>query len=189
MIKTKLFMLAVLCSFFAMQANGQGKFGFKAGANLATIGGDARNADSKLGLHAGMTVRTPINDQWATQFDVVYSVQGDQSSLSSDIRSNYNYLNVPFVFKFYPEAGFNVQAGVQAGILVAANTNLFGTKRDIRNDLSTFDFGIPVGLGYDFDQGFGLDFRYFLGLTNTNPNASSSFPNRVLQFSITYILN
>jgi len=63
---------------------------------------------------------------------------------------------------FYGEIGF------QPGLLLSAKDNYEGGSDDWSDYFKTFDLGIPLGVGYDFPNNFGIGFRVTPGVLNIN---------------------
>jgi hypothetical protein len=185
-----LFILAVLARpSFAQETS----FGLKGGLNISSLGGNnSQVASAKVGFHAGAYVSTPLSDQVSFQPELLYSQQGFRvtsaySSNGDPFNINYNYLNLPLIFKIYPNEGFNIQLGPQVGYLInvietnGSSGSLSGGKK--------FDFGIDAGLGYELESGLNFSARYNLGLSNTPQNSNNlalNSANRVFQLSLGY---
>jgi hypothetical protein len=167
------------------------RFGVKAGANFATLTGDAvaDDVEMKAGFHAGGLVEFKFTEMLSLQPEVLFSLQGAKTSDRDDdglgnierteSKVNLSYINVPIMLKFYPVKGFFIQAGPQVGFLVSAKSkdettftdpgNLVttqSTETDIKDDLKTVDVSFNAGLGYDFTDNIFVDARYSFGLTN-----------------------
>ena len=70
-----------------------------------------------------------------------------------------DYINIPVMANFYVAKGFALKIGVQPGILVNDNIN---------GDCKSFNFSIPVGLSYEFNNGITLDLRGGYSLTRVD---------------------
>ena len=125
-----------------------------------------------------------------------------------------DYINLPLLANFYVYKGLALKAGVQFGFLVndkvtytsEMHTRLqqgngiiwldqseaslgkydgktVGSKTDV---CKSFDFGIPVGLSYEY-KNITLDARYYFGLTDMDDtfNAEASH-NRCLSITLGY---
>lgn len=167
------------------------RFGVKAGANFASLTGDAIADDVKMkaGAHVGGLVEFKFTDKISLQPELLYSMQGAKTTDRFDdglgniertkSKVNLSYINVPVMLKIYPVNGFFIQAGPQIGFLVGAKskdettftdpgnlTRIESTEVDIKDDLKTVDVSFNAGLGYDFTENFFVDARYSFGLTN-----------------------
>ena len=92
---------------------------------------------------------------------------------------------------------FNVHAGIQLGFLLSAKstfTDFNGDKQksDMKDSFKGFDFGIPVGVGYEFwDRKMGVTARYIIPITNIAKSPDPDFPaevrkNSVIQLSFNF---
>lgn len=127
------------------------------------------------------------------------------ASETTKYKAKVDYINLPLLANFYVGRGFAIKAGVQMGILVndkwtysyANDFNfIIGEPYHIpgqddgihKNGKMTdfgksIDFGIPVGLSYEYHD-FIVDARYYFGLTKIDsPNFGS---NRCLSITLGY---
>ncbi|MBD0403156.1 porin family protein [Flammeovirga sp. EKP202] len=180
-LKMLLFVTMLYCgqaNLFA-QSN-EVKGGVKGGLNVSNIGGDSEGTKSKMGIHVGGFVQFRASNSLCIQPELVYSMQG--ASLGDGVNVKYNYINVPVIFKLYPEShGFNFQAGPQLGILGGAKVSDGSDSIDVSDQVEGIDFALAVGLGYDFN-GMTLDARYNIGLSSTSD--AGSYPNNVFQLGL-----
>nr|WP_297307497.1 porin family protein [uncultured Flavobacterium sp.] len=101
-----------------------------------------------------------------------------------------HYLNVPVLFKYYVKDQFSIEIGPQIGFLMGAKGTYdlyeFNEAREFiidhgsileeelykygyrdnnyKNFYDTLDYGLAVGISYNFDNGFFISGRYYLGL-------------------------
>ncbi|TYP75201.1 outer membrane protein with beta-barrel domain [Aquimarina intermedia] len=179
------------------------RFGAKAGLNIASITGDFTDElSSKIGFTLGGVVEIPVSDKFAFQPEVLFSTQGakyedSDVGFSDESTVKLSYINIPMMAKFYVAEGLSLQAGPQLGILVSAKDEGEYTEQnvtveydtDIKDDLSTVDFGLNFGLGYQLEGGLFFDGRYNLGLSNINDYEGSDNVNQknsVIQFAVGY---
>jgi len=78
------------------------------------------------------------------------------------------YLNFPLTARYPFGSGFYGEAGLQPGILLSAKNKWDGVSEKARDEHKTFDLGIPLGVGYDFPNNFGVGLRVTPGLLNIN---------------------
>ncbi|MDD4492681.1 MAG: porin family protein, partial [Bacteroidales bacterium] len=94
-------------------------FGVKAGVNLSNVydsQGEQFNADSKLGLAAGVFVALPLGKYFGIQPEILFSQKGYKGSgslLGSDYSFSYtsNYIDVPLLLAFKPISLITIVAG------------------------------------------------------------------------------
>jgi hypothetical protein len=158
------------------------QFGMKGGLNISNLGGDSQGVSSKTSFHVGLFVLAPLSEKVKIMPELVYSSQG-ASVNSSSLRVNYNYLNIPVMFNFYPTEKFFLQAGPQLGILTSAELTDGTNSQNIKSQLKETDFSLGLGLGADLPKVI-LNARYNLGLSSTSKATSGSFPNGVFQISV-----
>lgn len=104
-------------------------FGVKAGANLSNVydsQGEQFNADSKLGLAAGVFVALPLGKYFGIQPEILFSQKGYKGSgsiLGSDYSFSYtsNYIDVPLLLAFKPISLITIVAGPQYSFLIKDN--------------------------------------------------------------------
>jgi hypothetical protein len=104
-------------------------FGVKAGVNLSNVydsQGEQFNADSKLGLAAGIFVALPLGKYFGIQPEILFSQKGYKGSgsiLGSDYSFSYtsNYIDVPLLLAFKPISLITIVAGPQYSFLIKDN--------------------------------------------------------------------
>jgi hypothetical protein len=103
---------------------------------------------------------------------------------------NLIYANAPLVLRYQHESGFFAEAGIQPGLLLSAKDQYSdGTTLDLMEDMKKFDFSIPVGIGYEFKNNFGVGLRLIPGLTNTGKGSDDKDRNFVVALRGTYTFN
>ncbi|EKD30784.1 MAG: hypothetical protein ACD_77C00477G0052 [uncultured bacterium] len=104
-------------------------FGLKAGINISNVydsQGEQFNADSKIGLAAGVFVALPLGKYFGVQPEILFSQKGYQGS-GSLLGSNYsysytsNYIDVPLLFAIKPISMITILVGPQYSFLVKDN--------------------------------------------------------------------
>ncbi len=163
----KMMMIAAMM-IAAVSANAQNEVGQitlmpKAGINISKITGDG-DSKSKVGLVAGVEAEYGIAENFGLQFGVLYSMEGAKND---DVKLNMDYINIPILAQYYVVKGLAVKAGIQPAFNVRGKWSLDGESgklKDIGLEPKTFNFSIPVGLSYEY-QNFVLDARYNIGVT------------------------
>jgi hypothetical protein len=175
----KMIIIPVLI-IFSFHANSQEiAFGLKGGVNLSSLSIDDPDAsyDSRTGFHAGLFLRNKF-DKVAIQPELLLFTQNGaiKSSVLGTAQESFTYLSIPFLFKFYPVLGLNLQAGPQFGFLLDGerkfDNGLFDGKEDIKDHYKSSDIAVSFGAGYDFTFGLGIDVRYNLGIKDINDAAN-----------------
>ena len=171
------------------------QFGVKGGVNLADVKTDLYpNHDSRLDFHAGVLGHIHLSRHVALQPEVVYSRQGFEQMISSnlDLNMKLDYINIPVLFQ-YMNRGFRIETGPQVGFLVNAKGELSNGEIDDLNDfIKPIDFSWDFGLSYLSAIGLGISGRYNLGVSNINDKITlagvnnTEMNNRVWQFGLFY---
>lgn len=176
------------------------KFGAKAGVNFANLtGDDAGDAEMFFGFNAGMFVEIPLTDKLALQPEVLYSAQGSKSEGPLDIEGDIydvkatmkiNYINVPVMLKYKVAEKFSLEGGPYVGFLTSAKMKVevagFGSAtEDIKEMVKSTDFGVALGMNYDFSDVVFANLRYQAGLTQIGDSgAGDDIKNSVFQLGL-----
>ena len=152
-----------------------------------------------VGATIGAEAEYQINDRFSVAAGVGYIMQGKQwddykvpGVEVKDLKMDLGYINVPIVANYYIFKGLAVKAGVQFAFMTNAKmkaTEIEGkveTKEslDIKDNCKTFDFSIPVGVSYEFDNHIVIDARYNIGVTKVLDGATNH--NSVLLATVGY---
>lgn len=174
-------------------------FGVKVGLNIANLNGYQDTfVDSKpvVGVNAGVFIEVPLSENFAFQPEVLFSMQGGDYNMSENFGEKtsikLNYVNVPMMFK-YKQKGLNIEFGPQLGVMLSGKINVeqtqvlangntltetekynMLTKENHSKKLgSRYDFGVNMGLSYDFTRNFFAGVRYNWGFTSIFKKNSS----------------
>lgn len=165
---TAAFAATMLFSGYAQK--GSAFFGPKVGMNIAFMT-NSDNADARVGVQAGLQGQYFVTDKFALGAEVLYSQQGAKEKAEPiSATMKLDYINIPLLAKFYPiNNGFNVYAGPQFGFCVNSKAKGKGygvtAEVDMSDYTKVFDFGIAMGVGYDFKFGLTTDVRWTPGIT------------------------
>ena len=159
------------------------------------------NEDYKtsVGFNAGGFVEIKLSDKFALQPEVLFSMEGAKLtsssndgvgfSSSSSSKIHLDYINVPVMLKFYPIHKLFVEAGPQVGFLVSAKskdkssdtetdfdgvvtTTSTSQTTDVKGFYKSIDFGVNVGVGYEFTDMIYANLRYNIGLSDISKNGN-----------------
>lgn len=205
MIMKKLITIFTLALLFVSVSFAQDiKFGIKGGWNYANLDGDLAglvnlSGDYVSGFHAGAFSTIGLNQNFAIQPELLFNQFGTQQAVpgvngNADI--TLSYLSVPVLLKYYPVAGLALKAGPQLNFLVDDNIGVsvgdINAQTDLLNDVvnmyNTTDFGIQVGVDYEFAFGLTLGTSYYHGLSNVADVPLVDVGNRVVQVSVGWVL-
>ena len=194
----KFFIVASLMMFsvcvFAQHEVGSLTIQPKVGLNIANFT-NTDGADARIGLAAGAELEYQITDMFSLSAGALYSMQGAKESetiegYKAKMTAKTDYINIPILANIYVAKGFAVKLGIQpafnvnSGYKVSVNdTNVSGSLSDMDIDIKTFDFAIPVGLSYEYNN-FVIDGRYNFGITKMVDGDDSK--HSVFQFTIGY---
>lgn len=187
MKKTIIFAATVLFMFSAKAQSTH--FGIKAGLNASSLNSSPSNSDmqTKIGFNAGFLAHIhTASELWAIQPEVYYSSEGAKSKSNSDNKVELGYINVPVLVQYMFGNGFRIEAGPQVGFLMNAKGKQGGTSTDIKGDMKSAVFSIPVGVGYLTSSGLGFDARYNFGISNINKSDAAKVHSNVFQFDVFY---
>lgn len=203
-------LFSILCTI-PIQAQ-QYFYGPKIGGNLSHFmyEGDNTNLfDTKkmmLASHIGAFVEVEVNDVFAVQTELLYSIKGVRFALDTEDDFEaayiYKYLSLPVLAKYYVTQRVNLQLGPQFAYLLSArnvekskvfSSNLGNEKAsiNIRETMKVYDIGVVAGVGYVTKYGFYLAARYNLGLANIHknePDVSNVLKNGSIQLSVGFSL-
>lgn len=87
----------------------------------------------------------------------------------SDGEVSLYYVKIPILYHFKSNGGLYLEGGIQPGILIGAKKKVEDSNDSgARDAFKTFEFGIPTGIGYWFNDKFSIGARADFGLTNMN---------------------
>ncbi len=148
-------------------------------ANLAGVNsritGDSDSWTSAFGVQGGVEAHIPFNctfplTAWAG-FNVSMQGAGWEEDWGEGLIKGTTrlwYLNFPLLGRYQFGQNFYGEFGIQPGVLLSAKDNYDGGSEDWGDYIKTFDLGIPLGVGYEFPNNFGLGLRVTPGVLNIN---------------------
>lgn len=192
-IASALMLFAASTATFAQHEVGSFTLQPKVGVNIASLT-KSDGADPRIGLAAGVEGEYQATDIFSLSAGVIYSQQGnkyDKTVLGQNVKytNKLDYINIPIMANVYVVKGLAVKLGVQPAFNVnskfstVANVAGTETKKSVDTDVKSFDFSIPVGLSYEYNN-VVLDARYNWGLTKIADGSDSK--NSVFQITLGY---
>ena len=190
--------LLLLC-LVAIPARAQWSVGGKAGINWSTVRYPKNILNDKasfiVGSQAGAVITYTCNTYFDLQLELLYATHGykDKTLIFNDERGDtmykgysyrIHYIDIPLLVKFFPIAGFNIQAGPQLGIGCTATDSWKGVEAF--QQPAGAELGVVVGLGYEFNSGLFVDARYTWGLTHSIRDVESAYEGRHIGISLGY---
>jgi len=144
-----------------------------------------------IGLQVGAIVPVAnINDMLSFRAEANLSMQGakwEEYSLSG--RTNLLYINIPLVIRYQTESGFFGEAGLQPGLLISAKDKYEDITESYMDHMNALDISIPLGVGYEFKNNFGIGFRVIPGINDITKDEDDTDRNLVFALRGTYKLN
>lgn len=191
------FALAVCISLFSA-AKAQVSLGVKAGGALTALPGGFYDK-SKLGIYGGAAAGVTLKKSISLQAELYYSQQGGKMKVTytdenggepgeGNLAYRLNYINLPVLIQYHLPNKLFVETGLQAGLLLTAKVKGKGGSTDLKDDYKSFDLSLPMGIGYPFENGLGINMRYNLGLTNVLKTNFRRPHNSVIQLGLFYNL-
>ncbi|MEP6712484.1 MAG: porin family protein [Ferruginibacter sp.] len=166
------------------------------GADAATLTGNSPDFSNVFGVQTGIQIPVAkLSDNVGLGLGAIYSMQGGKYKSyeyipggdygNSSATSRLNYLNFPVLARYQKQRqGFFAEAGVQPGVLLSAKNK----GENIKDNLKKFDVGIPIGVGYQFKNKFGVGLRFTPGLLNINKDEQYKTRNMVTSLRASYAL-
>jgi hypothetical protein len=169
----------------------QVQFGVKAGyshVNLIYSGSAINDLRARSDFNGGIFASIPLFNEFYLQPELMYSGQGSGFTDSIPTEANYDYLNLPVLFKYQHASGLFAETGPQIGFLLSAKLSSEGHAIDTKTYTQSTDFSWAFGIGYKISKlNLGLDARYNLGLTNTiKASNAGTAKNSVFQLDLFY---
>lgn len=178
-------MLASVASY-AQQAVGTFTLQPKIGMNVASLT-KCDGCDPRIGLAAGVEAEYQATDIFSVSAGLIYSMQGNKAKAEGVTQTTkLDYINIPILANVYVTKGLAVKLGVQPAFNVSDKVKLSGGKASVEAEdvvAESFDFSIPVGLSYEFNN-VVIDARYNFGVTNIAEGGDAK--NSVFQFTLGY---
>lgn len=143
-----------------------------------------------IGLQVGAIVPVAnINEMISFRAEANLSMQGarwEEPGLSG--RTNLLYINLPLVIRYQTESGFFGEAGLQPGLLLSAKDKYEGTTESYMDHMNALDLSIPLGVGFEFKNNFGVGFRIIPGISDITKDKDYADRNLVFALRGTYKL-
>lgn len=183
-------MLASVASY-AQQAVGTFTLQPKIGMNVASLT-KCDGCDPRIGLAVGVEAEYQATDIFSVSAGLIYSMQGNKAKEEGvTLTTKLDYINIPILANVYVTKGLAVKLGVQPAFNVSDKQKLSGGKASVEAEdvgaedvgAESFDFSIPVGLSYEFNN-VVIDARYNFGVTNIADGGDAK--NSVFQFTLGY---
>jgi hypothetical protein len=199
----------------ATSTHAQGiRLGLRAGGNYSNLAGELENEktyNNKLGFMGGVMLNADLTGDGflSVQPEVLFSQKGFENKPTEYSRTvlgagytekregnvNYNYLDVPVLFKVNA-GGLILEAGPQYSYLLGASNKTRTTRTNTltgrtesfdatnQNDVSSLkrsELGYVAGVGYQAENGLSLNLRYTGALSDFVKTDNGEYFNGDLQ--------
>lgn len=178
-------MIALVCMLMAAATATAQKtltFGPKIGVDYTHQWGKNINDESALNYQAGLFMEYRFNDKFSIAPEVVFAtharpkmewVDWIDRDPARDVTTTYqtNYINIPVLFKYYATHSLSIDLGPQLGFKVYDKYTDKWTEGDkeVKEKHNMYyrsvDFGLGLGVTYNFTDRVFVQVRYTLGLT------------------------
>ena len=199
----KLLLAIAAIAFSAASTQAQTtSFGLKGGMTASNMkmssNGMSVSLTTKIGFYAGALAEIGVSEKFAIQPELFYSSMGAKikvtdSGMSASATENLGYINLPILAK-YKSQGFSVFAGPQIGYLLSAKLKSTDDSQTIddKDEYKPIEVSGVLGVGYTLANGFGIDARYQVGLSNIAKDAGgsdASVKNSAFMVGVHYFFN
>lgn len=179
----------VLVTFVAAGANAaaQWSVGAKGGLNLANLyGSDVTDNKMFTAFGVGAFTMAQFSENMGVMGEVFWQRKGAKDELS-DESLKLDYIEIPVTFMGIYPASDAVRLVGFAGPVFSFLTSAKIADIDVKDELTSFDFGGAVGLGALFNAGamdVTVDGRWTFGFTSIDDTSGSSADVKNSNFSI-----
>lgn len=191
----KKIIILILLAFPSVLSAQDIRFGVKGGLNLANYKGEDNGGHFKAGAYAGLFANYRFTDIISLQTELVYSQEGSRDHVNGNsVTTSLDYLILPVLLQLrlnnYEQ--FKFVLGPQIGYLLDSKVKTkTDSGTDTTHDQSVFedyDYGVIMGLEYEFSDELLITIRYYLGLSDFfNQNkVESSAKNSVISMGAAY---
>jgi len=203
-MKKLILTLVVFTALMPLAKAQNARFGFTAGATLATYKTNVDNisatSNSKLGFSVGFTADIPMSSTFSFQPALQFLQKGGKESNGTfDLTTTMNYLELPlnFIYKapgtgghFLIGLGPSLAYGLGGTVSASSGGQSESTSLHFGGDgnLKAFEFGGNILTGYEWNSGFFVQLNYNMGFSNISPDSQSSFKNNYFGLRLGYFL-
>lgn len=185
-------LLASFCHSCTTQQHGGWDFYFDyvgEAAAKAAIHGEGSYQDPYGNQFGIWTNVFTINDRSSFKSGLNFTYQGanwKEENLSGVVR--LSYLNVPLLYSYEAKSKIYAEVGLQPGYLLSAKDKYNGESHDFKDQVKSFELGLPVEVGYRLSNKFRLGAMAIYGLTNLNNGNGTADHNLMVGGKISYML-
>jgi len=181
------------------------RIGITAGLNVSNeTGTGVTNSNFKAGFQAGVVADFGITQNFSIMPELLFTQRGYKfkgDDYSDAVSNTLDYLQLPINAAYKFDVGMGSKVFVFAGpyfgygISGTSKDDTAGSSNSIKfgsnGDLKPFDFGINVGVGYEYEKVF-IKLQYNQGLININNSTDYtdySIRNQNIAITVGYYFN
>ncbi|HAP49695.1 MAG TPA: hypothetical protein DCQ56_00520 [Porphyromonadaceae bacterium] len=131
-------------------------------------GEDAEGTNLRWGFAAGVELEYQVSNKFSVSAIPMYAM-GGAKVVGVDGTWKNDKIMIPVMANFYMVRGMKISLGVQPGFVVKSSLSAKanGTSVDVnaKDYTRSFDFSIPLGLSYEWENGLSLSLLWHLGVT------------------------
>jgi len=215
-MKKKLILFALGLFGISSLGNAQLNITGQVGFNYATVSTDDSDLSGYIGQKSGYFIGVQASKDLSDKLYVSAGANFSQKGFSMEYTVDYpgilkmdysgnstmNYLEIPINLGYKISDRISVQAGPYVGFLMGVknysketdydyitgtSTNLESTDHD-KTGISSTDFGLNVGVGFNLSEKLAIKVNYGLGLADLNDDATATYylKNNVSSVGIAY---
>ena len=204
-------MIIGFLSFFSFKANAQSfNAGLVAGPTFCQVDGDHYAGFHQLGFTAGAYANLPLDDYFAVQMELKYSLLGAHSSDKEVNEYYYNpyslrlhYAEIPLMLQYnlgvFRVSGrsldfLTLEAGISADVRLRATEDVDADYQVTTSRWSPISATANAGVHVAFNDHLGLGARFMYSVVpcrfSGNPGwFYNQYYNKVVQITLTYNIN
>ena len=204
-------MIIGFLSFFSFKANAQSfNAGLIAGPTFCQVDGDHYAGFHQLGFTAGAYANLPLDDYFAVQMELKYSLLGAHSSDKEVNEYYYNpyslrlhYAEIPLMLQYNlgvfrvggrPLDFLTLEAGISADVRLRATEDVDADYQVTASRGSPISATANAGVHVAFNDHLGLGARFMYSVVpcrfSGNPGwFYNQYYNKVVQITLTYNIN
>jgi len=192
--------------FFGQEKKNAFNLFLTAGVSPSQVHGDSYSGFHKLGFTGGVGVESVFSEKVSANLSFIFIQKGAQKNQNlekNDLTAyflNLNYIEVPILVT-YTQKKFLFDVGVSAAYLI----NYYEADQNMDYTgvfpFQKYDFSVKVGLGYNINQKWFVNFRSSNSFITTRPNRTKQaiyynniiartfnkgYYNNILEFTLGY---
>lgn len=163
--------------------------GLKGGAMISRMDSEVLRSNWLPGALIGAYAPIGLGARLEVQPELLVAAMGSRFEGSDGSNSQVRTLSMlmPISVKWFMGNTFNLQGGVQTGLLLLAEQQAGDERLNTTANYNSIDFGFNLGLGIDMRYGWDLGLRYYNGMTPVLREDDRFYPkNQAAQITAGY---